>query len=143
MSRRQILKQFFFKSVVPISTALLLFFIFKSACTQDGQVDYLRLWILCGLPFGIHRMSFWIIPGGSMASFISQGLAVLVFGGVIGGFVLIWRVVIGIDNISVLLRRVITWKIWTIASRSKINCIRHRFKKFHDQRPEEYCSCKS
>ena len=91
MSRSQILKQFFFKSVVPITVALLLFFIFRSACTKDGQINYLWLWILCGLPFGIYRVYFWIIPGGSMASFISQGLAVLVPGGIIGGFVLMWQ----------------------------------------------------
>ena len=96
MSRSQILKQFFFKSVVPITVALLLFFIFRSACTKDGQLNYLWLWILCGVPFGIRRMFFWIIPGGSMASFISQGLAVLVLGGIIGGFVLAWKLIIAI-----------------------------------------------
>ena len=96
MSKAQILKQFFFKSVVPITTALLLFFIFKSACTTDGHIDYLRLWILCGLPFGVHKMFFWIIPGGSMASLISQGLTVLVLSGIIGGFVLVWKLIIAI-----------------------------------------------
>ena len=94
MSRSQILKQFFFKSVVPITVALLLFFIFRSACTKDGQINYLWLWILCGIPFGIHRMFFWIIPGGSMASFVAQGLAVLVLGGIIGGFVLAWKLIV-------------------------------------------------
>jgi hypothetical protein len=93
MSRSQILKQFFFKSVVPITVALLLFFIFRSACTKDGQINYLWLWILCGLPFGIHRMFFWIVPGGSMTNFISQGIAMIVLGGIIGGFVLVWRLV--------------------------------------------------
>ena len=107
MSRSQILKQFFFKSVMPITTALLLFFIFKSACTQDGQVDYLRLWILCGLPFGVHRMFFWIIPGGSMASFVSQGLATIVLGGMVGGFVLFQKLSLAIIYIPMTVVRLI------------------------------------
>lgn len=94
MSRSQVLRQFFFKSVVPIAAAFLLYLIFRSACTKDGQINYLWLWILCGLPFGIHRMFFWISPGGSMANFVSQGLAMIVLGGIIGGFVLAWRLVI-------------------------------------------------
>ena len=94
MSRKQVLKQFFFKSILPFATAFLLYFIFRPACTTDRQVNYLWLWILCGLPFGIHRMFFWISSGVSMANFISQGLAMIVLGGIIGGFVLAWRLVI-------------------------------------------------
>ena len=101
MSRSQVLKQFFFKTVVPITAALLLFFIFRSACTKDGQINYLWLWILCGLPFGIHRIFFWIGAGGSMASFISQGAAILVWGGIVGGFVLTWKLAIAFCNIPI------------------------------------------
>lgn len=93
MSRSQLLKQFFFKSVVPITVAVLLYFFFRSACTTEGQLNYRWLWILCGLPFGIHRMFFWISPGSTMASLISQGLAMIVLGGIVGGFVLAWRLV--------------------------------------------------
>ena len=107
MSRNQILKQFFFKSVVPIATALLLFFIFKSACTTDGHIDYLRLWILCGPPFGIHKMFFWIIPGGSTARFISQGLATIVLGGMVGGFVLFKKLSLAIIYIPMTIVRLI------------------------------------
>ena len=109
MSRSQILKQFFFKSVVPITVALLLFFIFRSACTKDGQINYLWLWIHCGIPFGIHRMFFWIIPGGSMASFVAQGLAVLVLGGMIGGFVLVWKLIVAMVYIPATCFRLVFW----------------------------------
>ena len=107
MSRSQVLKQFFFKSVVPIAAAFLLYLIFRSACTKGRQVNYLWLWILCGLPFGIHRMFFWISPGGSMANFVSQGLAMIVLGGSIGGFVLAWRLVTAVVYIPLTCFRLI------------------------------------
>lgn len=31
---------------------------------KGGKLDYVWLWILCGLPFGLHRMCLWIISGG-------------------------------------------------------------------------------
>lgn len=53
MTRKEAVFQFFRKSIVPVAGAVLLVCIFKSACIKDGTVDYLWLWILCGLPFGL------------------------------------------------------------------------------------------
>ena len=64
MTRSEAIKAFFFKSVLPVTVALILYCIFKSACVKNGEVDYVWLWILCGLPFGLHRMCLWIVPGG-------------------------------------------------------------------------------
>ncbi|EKC60684.1 conserved hypothetical protein, membrane [human gut metagenome] len=47
-----------------MASAALLYCIFRSACVKNGELDYLWLWILCGLPFGIWRLRLWIIPGG-------------------------------------------------------------------------------
>ena len=58
MTRKEAVFQFFRKSIVPVAGAALLVCIFKSACIKDGTVNYLRLWILCGLPFGLHRQRF-------------------------------------------------------------------------------------
>ena len=92
MTRGEAIKQFLWKSIVPVATAMLLVCIFKSACMKNGTMDYIWLWILCGLPFGLHRMFLWIIPGGSS---FGGGIATLAFnfiiGGIIGGFVLVWR----------------------------------------------------
>ena len=66
--------------------------IFKSAGTKDGITDYFTLWLLCELPFGIHRMFIWIIPGGrSFGGSIAVFALNILFGAVIGGIVLIWR----------------------------------------------------
>ena len=97
MTRGEALKDFCIKSILPMAVAMLLFCYFKSACTKDGSTDYVWLWILCGLPFGLHRMCLWIIPGGrsfdgSIALFIFN----FIIGGVIGGFVLVWRLIVAV-----------------------------------------------
>ena len=55
--------------------------------------DYLKLWLLAGIPFGIHRMFLWIIPKGFDIGG-TVGVVVLNFlvGGLIGGVIMIWQV---------------------------------------------------
>ena len=97
MTRGNAIRDFFIKSILPVAIALLLVCIFKSACMRDGTLDYVRLWILCGLPFGIHRIRLWVMPGGSS---FGGGIAIFalsfILGGVIGGFVLVWRLVVAV-----------------------------------------------
>ena len=69
MTRTEAIKEFFKKAVLPVAIAGLLYCIFKSACTKDGVTDYVWLFILCGLPFGIPRMfagscpaALWELP---------------------------------------------------------------------------------
>lgn len=97
MTRGEALKNFCIKSILPAAVAMLLFCIFKSACTKDGITDYVRLWILCGLPFGIHRMCLWIIPGGrSFGGSIALFVINFIIGGMTGGFVLAWRLIVAV-----------------------------------------------
>lgn len=83
-------QRFFQKAVLPVAIAGLLYCIFKSACVRDGELDLLWLWILCGLPFGIHRMCVWIVPGGGTVLLVLN----FIIGGIIGGFVLVWRLLV-------------------------------------------------
>lgn len=108
MTRKEYIKAFLTKSLLPIITAILLFFIFKSACIKNGSVDYFLLWLLCGLPFGIHRMFLWIIPGsrsfgGNIAIFTLN----FVIGGVIGGIVLVWRLLVAVWYVPLIIYRLI------------------------------------
>ena len=82
MTRTEAVKEFFKKAVLPVAIAGLLYCIFKSACIRNGELDLLWLWILCGLPFGIHRMCVWIVPGGDS---LGGGAALFVLNFVIGG----------------------------------------------------------
>ena len=79
MTRGEAIKDFFCKTLLPAAVAALMYCIFRSACVKSGELDYLWLWILCGLPFGIWRLRLWIIPGGGSLS---------------GGFVLVWRLIV-------------------------------------------------
>ena len=108
MTRGNAIREFFRKSILPVITALLLVCIFQSACVRDGTLDYVWLWILCGLPFGIHRMRLWIIPGGSS---FDGGIAIfalsIIMGGVIGGFVLVWRLIVAVWYVPLTVYRLI------------------------------------
>jgi hypothetical protein len=85
VTKSEVIKEFFKKSVLPVAVAALLYCIFKSACTKDGVTDYVWLFILCGLPFGIPRMFAWIVPGGSLGTALPLFLLNFIIGGVIGG----------------------------------------------------------
>lgn len=108
MTRSEAIKAFFFKNVLPVIVALILYCIFKSACIKNGELDYVWLWILCGLPFGLHRMCLWIVPGGSS---LGGGIALFalnfIIGGVIGGFVLAWRLIVAVWYVPLTVYRLI------------------------------------
>ena len=94
--------------MLPVATAMLLYCIFKSACMKDGELDYVWLWILCGLPFGLHRMCLWIVPGGgSFGGGIALFALNFIIGGVIGGFILVWRLVVAVLYVPLTMYRLI------------------------------------
>lgn len=109
MTRKEAVFQFFRKSIVPAAGMALLVCIFKSACTKNGAVDYLWLWILCGLPFGLHWMCFWFVPGGnSMGGGIALFALNFIIGGVIGGFILVWRLILAVWYVPLTLYRLVS-----------------------------------
>ena len=86
------ISEFMKKVIVPVGTAVFLGALFYPLCVEQGQCDYLKLWMFVGIPFGVQRMFLWIIPrgfdiGGTVGMFVFN----LLIGGVIGGFVLVWR----------------------------------------------------
>ncbi|MDU3679702.1 MAG: DUF6050 family protein [Flavonifractor plautii] len=108
MTRSETVKEFFKKTVLPVAAAALLYCIFKSACMKDGELDLLWLWILCGLPFGIHRMCVWIVPGGSSVGSSAALFAMnFIIGGLIGGFVLVWRLMVAAWYVPLTIYRLI------------------------------------
>lgn len=109
MTRREVVFQFFKKSVIPVVSVALLVCIFKSACMKDGIIDYLWLWILCGLPFGLHRMCLWFVPGSSsMGGGIALFALNFIIGGIIGGFVLTWRLIVAVWYVPLTLYRLVS-----------------------------------
>ena len=109
MTRGEALKDFFRKTILPVASAALLYCIFRSACVKNGELDYLWLWILCGLPFGIWRLRLWIIPGGgSLGGGIALFLLNFVFAGLIGGCVRVWRLLVAAWYVPLTLYRLLT-----------------------------------
>ena len=108
MTRGEAIKDFFCKTILPVAAAALLYCIFRSACVKTGELDYLWLWILCGLPFGIWRLRLWIIPGGgSLGSGIALFALNFILAGIIGGFVLVWRLIVAVGYVPLTVWRLI------------------------------------
>lgn len=91
------IKEFLKKSVVPMVASAFLMALFYPLCVDNGICDYRKLWIMVGIPFGIHRMYFWLIPrgldlGGTVGMFVFN----LLIGGIIGSVVLAWRLIVAV-----------------------------------------------
>lgn len=80
--------EFVKKVIAPVGAAVILAALLYPLCVENGQCDYLKLWIFMGIPFGIHKMFLWIIPKGFD---IGGTVGMFVFNLLIGGFVLAWR----------------------------------------------------
>ena len=48
--------------IAPVVAAIFLAALFYPLCVENGVCDYLKLWVLMGIPFGVHRMFVWVIP---------------------------------------------------------------------------------
>ncbi len=108
MTRGEAVTAFFLKSVLPVAAAMLLYCIFKSTCMKNGKLDYVWLWILCGLPFGLHQMCLWIVSGGgSFGGGIALFALNFIIGGVIGGFILVWRLIVAVLYVPLTMYRLI------------------------------------
>lgn len=97
--------------IIPVVSALFLSALFRPVCMENGECDYLKLWLFMGVPFGICRMFFWIIPKGYDIGGTVEILFINVLvGGVIGGIVLVWRL---IAAVAYLVKTVIAVAEWT------------------------------
>ena len=80
-------KEFLENVAVPLLGIAVVMFIVYLFCVENGVCDYRKLWIVSGIPFGIQKMYFWMIPkgfdiGGTVGMFAFN----LLVGGLIGYF---------------------------------------------------------
>ena len=95
MTRTEAVKDFFRKAVLPVAFAGRLYCIFKSPSWGDGGLDLPWPWYPWGVPFGIIRNCVWSVPGGgSLGGGAALFVLNFVIGGLIGGFVLVWRLLV-------------------------------------------------
>lgn len=95
MTKFQITKDFVCKTILPILFAILLYSMFINLCKgSDGTVEYAKLFILCGIPFGITRLI--VFPSFGANGFLASVIFCFVIGGAVGGIILIWRLLVAI-----------------------------------------------
>lgn len=91
------MKEFVKKVAVPVGGAVFLAAVFYPLCMENGQCDYLKLWMFVGIPYGIHRMFLWVIPKGfDVGGTVGVLVLNLLVGGVIGGIILTVRLVLAV-----------------------------------------------
>ena len=108
MTRTEAIKDFFKKAVLPVAIAGLLYCIFKSACMRDGELDLLLA--LDTLRPALRHPSDVRVDcagrgslGGAAALFVLN----FVIGGLIGGFVLVWRLLVAAWYVPLTIYRLI------------------------------------
>ena len=102
--------------IVPVVAAIFLAALFYPLCVENSVCDYLKLWVLMGIPFGVHRMFVWVIPKGfDLGGTVGILVINLLIGGVIGGMILAWRLVMA----AVYLVRYVSMGIFRLVGKSK------------------------
>lgn len=107
MTRADILTEFFKKSIVPVLLAVFLYNIFFSLAVQYGTVNYMYLLMLCGIPFGIRFMFLLPMFFGNLGTGIAMGCFNVAVGALIGGVILIWKLLVAVWYVPVTAVRLI------------------------------------
>lgn len=109
MTRGEIWKDFFKRTVLPVIIAWFLFSMFKNVFTNNGETNYFYVWLCCGIPFGIRRMFVWLVPHGyDIGGTVGIVALNFILGGIIGGVILIWRLVCAAWYIPLTVFRLLT-----------------------------------
>lgn len=109
MTRGEIWKDFFKKTVLTVLIAGALFYWATLVFTKDGVTNYFYVWLCCGVPFGIRRMFVWLVPFGHDITFTVGIFAVnIIVGGIIGIVVLAWKLVVAAWYIPLTIYRLLS-----------------------------------
>ena len=85
-------KEIWKKVIWPVMTVLFLAVVFRPLCMEEDGIDYWKLLFLMGIPFGVQKMFVWLIPSGyGIGETVGIFALNLLVGGIIGGFILVWR----------------------------------------------------
>lgn len=88
------MKRVLFKIVLP--SMLLTFWMMTcySICNKPEGLDLFEFWIFVGFPYGIRKMSMFLIPSGyGIAGSIGVLALNAIIGGMIGGIVVVFKIV--------------------------------------------------
>lgn len=83
--------------VLPITVAIILAAVFRSVYVSEDGCNFLLAWILIGFPFGVGKLSRWLVPVHyDLAGTVGILFLNVLLGGLIGGVALVWQVVKGL-----------------------------------------------
>jgi hypothetical protein len=83
---------------------------FKPVFTNDGVTDYFKVWLACGVPFGIWRLRVWLIPRGfDIGGTVGVWALNIIIGGLIGGVVVVWRLLVAAWYTILTVYRLVTY----------------------------------
>ncbi len=95
MTRGEAIKDFFYKTILPVAAAALLYCIFRSACVKNGELDYLWLWNTLRVTVRHLAAAPLDHTGRRLSGRRDRPVcAEPHFAGIIGGFVLAWRLIV-------------------------------------------------
>jgi hypothetical protein len=108
MTKGEVTKEFFKKSIIPIVIAILLFGFFKNIFTTDGVTNYFYVALACGVPFGIGKM-FTLIPiGFGISGTVGVVALNVIAGGLIGIAILAWKLAVAVWYVPLSIYRFVT-----------------------------------
>lgn len=107
MTRTEILIDFLKKSICPVLLAAIFYSLFFQLAVQYGTVNYLYLLMLCGIPFGIRFMFMLPMFFGNLGTGIAMGCFNIAIGALIGGIILIWKLLVAVWYVPVTVVRLI------------------------------------
>lgn len=107
------IKDFIKKVIFPVAAAWILFSILAPFCTDNGVCDWRKLLLFAGIPFGIHKMFFLLVPSGfDIGGTVGVIMFCLLIGGVIGSVALIWRLFMAGVYLLIGMGIGIRWLVW-------------------------------
>lgn len=88
-------REFITKTILPVGAVVLLFFLLRPLCMEQGMFDWRKWLLFAGVPFGVGKMFFWMVPRGTG---IGETIGILVFnlliGGMFGSIIMGWRLLL-------------------------------------------------
>ena len=97
-----VVKDLFSKTILPIALAAFLLYM-AYLPLKSGAVGfdlYMKMFFFAGIPFGLKKMCSFIVPFGHGVSATVAIFALnFIVGGVIGAFVLVWRIIYALFNL--------------------------------------------
>ena len=81
------------KTVFPMVSLVVWVWLSYNFCMSLGQTEWWKIWMVIGMPYGIHRMCVWLLPknfdiGGTVGGWVIN----IILGCLIGEVVVIWYV---------------------------------------------------